>query len=100
MSWRYRPTPESSDGAGDARSLFAAAAGIRAPLVCDRFLVRVRVEVGVVVPTERVLPSHAGRAAVLLVTVDLADTCPSSECPGRREVGVAWVRRLAGRICG
>jgi len=47
-----------------------------------------------VVVAARVLPSQAG---LVLVTVDFAEECPSSEGPGRRDVGVACVRRLEGR---
>jgi len=34
--WRYKPTPESSEGAGDATGLFAADVGVLvAGLACD-----------------------------------------------------------------
>ena len=65
-------------------------------LVVEMLRVRFAAEIGVVVAA-RVLPSQAGR---VLVIVDFADECPSSLYPGRREVGVACVRRLAGRAWG
>lgn len=49
------------------------AAGVRAALVWDKCLGRVRVDVGVVVPTDRVLPSHAGRPELVPVAADFAD---------------------------
>ncbi len=62
--WRYRPTPESSDGAGEANGLLVTASfGVE--LVCE--VLRVRFAPGVGDSAERVLPSQAG-----LVTVALA----------------------------
>ena len=73
-SCRQRPTPESaSDGTADASDLLLARGAT--PLVCDVFRGRGLVDIGVVVAV-RVLPSQAGR---VLVTVDFAVECPSSE---------------------
>lgn len=63
--WRYKPTPESSEGAGDASAL-AVAATRAAALVCDIF--RVRFGIGVAASCDRVLVSQAG-----LVTVAFAE---------------------------
>lgn len=95
MYWRYKPTPESSEGAGDPSDLLLAR-GATLLLVCELFRCRCFGASGVVVTvTVRVLPSHAGR--VVLVTVDFAVECPSSDVPPRRDEGVACVLRLAGR---
>ena len=109
MSWRYKPIPESADGAGLASSLlFVAAAalpdGIRGvPLVCETLRTRVLVEVGVVVPAARLpmLPSQAGLAPpTVSFDLTLAFAWLSSELAGLREVGVVCVRRLGPRTCG
>ena len=63
MYWRYKPTPESSEGAGEASDLLLAR-GATPLLVCE--MLRGRFGIGVVV-TVRVLPSQAGLG---LVTVD------------------------------
>ena len=61
--WRYRPTPESSEGEGDDTGLFVPGTGVLvAALACEALRDRLVGGIGV-----RVLVSHAGR-----VTVDLA----------------------------
>lgn len=108
MSWRYSPTPESSEGAGLANSLLLAVVlldGVRGvPLVCDTLRARV-LEVGVVAPVARLpmLPSQAGFGAPPMVSLDLtlAFAWLSSELPCRREVGVVvCARRLGPRTWG
>ncbi len=89
--WRYRPTPESSEGAGDPSDLLLAR-GATLLLVCELF--RGRFGASGVVVTVLVFPFQAGR---VLVTVDFAVECPSSDVPARRDVGVTCVLRLAGR---
>lgn len=79
--WRYRPTPESSDGAGEDMTLGVVVA-LGAPLVCDTLRTRLAVFEPI---AGRVLVFHSG-----LVTVTLEDS-------SRRETGVAAVLRLAGR---
>ena len=86
--WRYMPTPESSDGAGDETCLLT---GVRvAALVNEMF--RVLFAVAGAAGGDRGLESHAG-----LVTVAFADWL-SSCGGGRRDAGVPWVLRLAGRF--
>lgn len=115
MSERYRPTPESSDGAGDGSFDAAVAAavpvvGVDVALLCTFVgvfaavvllvdVLRVRSFLGIGVAVERVLATQAGRS--LRVTVALT-TWLSSDTAARRggTVGVV-VRRLAGRTgCG
>src|ERR1700736_717721 len=85
--WRYMPTPESSDGAGDEICL---SIGVRvAVLVKETFRV---LFAGAGPGGEWGLESHAG-----LVTVAFAGWF-SSDVGGRREAGVACVLRLAGRF--
>lgn len=83
MYWRYNPTPESSEGAGDPSDLLLAR-GATLLLVCELF--RGRFGASGVVVTVFVLPTQAGR---VLVTVDFAVECPSSDVPARRDEGVA-----------
>lgn len=64
--WRYRPTPESSDGAGD--SAFAAGTGVLATVVlmlpvCDVFLDLCAL---LIFGAGRVLVFHPGRVTVAL----------------------------------
>lgn len=63
-----------------------------AVLVWD--ILRVRCIFGTGVVVTRVLVFHSGLSD--LVTVALTEW-PSSDAAARRPVGVAWVRRLAGR---
>ena len=61
--WRYKPTPESSEGEGEDTGFFMAGTGVLvAALACEVLRDRLVGGKGV-----RVLVSHAGR-----VTVDLA----------------------------
>lgn len=89
--WRYRPTPESSEGAGEPSPFGVTTRVTGAPLVCETL----RVRFPAAPSGGRVLVFHSG---LWLVTVDLAALWPSSDCCARRGAGVpAWVRRLAGR---
>jgi len=82
------PTSESSDGAGDDICL---SIGVRvAVLVRETF--RVLFAGAGAAGGERGLESHAG-----LVTVAFVDWL-SSDIGGRRDTGVPWVLRLAGRF--
>ena len=89
---RMKPTPESSDGAGEARVLVLGVVVTRvAALVWEMF--RGRFGTGVVA-VARVLLSHVGRSRVIVTLTE----CPSSECGVTfRFVGVAAVLRLDGR---
>lgn len=62
--WRYRPTPESSEGAGEDTGLFMAGTGVFvAALACEVLRDRLVVGRG---KGERVLVSQAGRVTVAL----------------------------------
>ena len=89
---RMKPTPESSDGAGEARVLLLTGVVVTrvAALVCE--MLRVRLGTGVV-DVARVLLSHVGG---VVVTVALVVERLSSEFAKRRDVGVTCVRRLVG----
>ena len=90
---RMKPTPESSDGAGDARVLVLGVVVTRvAALVWE--MLRARLGTGVAAAVARVLLSHVGRSRVIVTFTEW----PSSECGVTfRFVGVAAVLRLAGR---
>ena len=61
--WRYKPTPESSDGTGDATGIFGLVTGVLvAGLACEAFLNRL----GMFGTGVRVLVSQAGRVIVAL----------------------------------
>lgn len=78
-------------------AVVAAVVGVRvAVLVWEVFLARAGF-LGTGVAVARVLLPHAGRSRVTVAFTEW----PSSDSAGRRAVGVATVRRLAGRgACG
>ena len=84
--------PESSEGAGEASVLLVLGVVVTraAALVWETF----RERLGTGVEVARVLLSHVGRSRVMVTFME----CPSSEWGVTlRFVGVATVRRLAGR---
>ena len=83
-----KPTPESSEGAGDPRVfVFGVVVTRAAALVCETL----RERLGTGVEAARVLLSHVGRSRVM---VTLTEWLSSDTL---RLVGVAAVLRLAGR---
>ena len=94
---RMKPTPESSEGAGEARFLLTGVVVTRAAaLVCETL--RARLGTGVA-DVARVLLSHVGLSRVIVTLTE----CPSSECGVTfLFTGVVAVLRLAGRgtLCG
>ena len=66
---RMKPTPESSDGAGEARVLFALGVVVTrvAALVCETLRARL---LGTGVVVARVLLSHVGRSRVMVTLTE------------------------------
>ena len=92
--FRMKPTPESSEGAGDARVL--GALGVVVTRVAALVWETLRARLGTGVDIARVLLSHVGLSRVTVTLT--AEAWPSSECGVTfLLVGVGAARRLAGR---
>ena len=67
---RMKPTPESSDGAGEARVLLLTGVVVTrvAALVCE--MLRVRFGTGVAAAVARVLLSHVGLSRVMVTLTE------------------------------